>query len=84
MQAIIRDIYYCVVLEHRDACPRGNQGGSVLFVLGLNECRVHAVRFYTSQYNYSVSSWLAGKKLKLLFIIFLKRHYADLLDSESR
>lgn len=45
---------------------------------------VHAVRFYTSQYNYSVSSWLAGKKLKLLLIIFLKRHYADLQDSESR
>lgn len=38
MQAIIRNIYYCAVLEHRDACPRGNQGGSVLFVLVLNEC----------------------------------------------
>lgn len=78
------NIYYCVVLEHSDACPRGNQGGSVPFVLVLNECRVHAVRFYTSQYHYSVSSRLAGKKLKLLLVIFLKRYYADLLDSESR
>ena len=70
--------------EHGDAGPRGNQGGSVLSVLVLSECRVHAVRFYTSLYNYSVSSWLAGKKLKLLPVIFLKRHYADPLDSESR
>jgi len=39
------NIYYCVVLEHGDARPRGNQGGSVPFVLVLNERGVHAVRF---------------------------------------